>query len=244
MRIHKALADAGLGSRRTIENWIKEGKIQVNGRPAILGQSLNNGDKVLFEGKAVNISSMVPESIRILMYNKPEGEICSRSTADGKPTVFESLPPLEQGRWVMVGRLDLNTSGLLLFTNDGDLAHTLMHPSFNMHRHYAARVLGDVTEGVIKKLKKGVRLPIGMCRVVDILPMHSKGGDNQWYKVILSEGKYREVRQLFASQSCLVSRLIRIKYGPIELPSDLRKGSWQELSPEKVDSLLSMSKVS
>jgi 23S rRNA pseudouridine2605 synthase len=243
MRLHKALANAGLGSRRTIETWIKAGKIKVNGVPAVIGQSLNANDQVVFEGRLINIEEKIPQAPRVLIYNKPQGEICSRSTIDCDYTVFDALPELEQGRWVMIGRLDLNTSGLILFTNDGDLAHALMHPRFNIDRHYAARVLGQVTQRNIDVLKKGVSLPIGFCRFIDVIPMEKVGGDNQWFHVILSEGKYREVRQLFDSQGCTVSRLIRIKYGPIALPKDLKKGAWRELSAERVEALFSLCKL-
>ena len=239
MRIHKVLADIGLGSRRAIEAWIKEGKIQVNGETAKIGQTLESTDRVVFEGKLIPLSDKAPSSPRVLIYNKPEGEICSRTTVDADYTVFDNLPVLEQGRWVMVGRLDVNTSGLLLFTNQGDLAHRLMHPSFNIHRHYAARVLGHVTDEIIDKLKKGVFLSTGLCRFVDILPMNQKEGENQWFEVILSEGKYREVRELFSSEDCIVSRLIRIKYGTVHLPKDLKKGAWRELEGPALSALLS-----
>ena len=243
MRLQKVLANAGLGSRRSIEAWIREGRILVNDVPAVIGQSLANNDIVKFDNEIINFVEQAPTDVRVLIYNKPEGEICSRATIDADYTVFDTLPTLEQGRWVMVGRLDVNTSGLLLFTNNGELAHALMHPRFNIHRHYAARVLGEVTERKIAKLKQGVQLPIGFCKFIDVQSMHETEGDNQWYQVILSEGKFREVRQLFESQDCTVSRLVRIKYGPIDLPRNLKKGAWRELDGSEIAELVSISKI-
>jgi len=240
MRLHKYLANAGIGSRRAIEEMIKLGKIKVNDRIAELGQQVTSKDTIQVENKFVTFSE-VSESIppRVLIYNKPEGEICSQSTKEVKQTVFDHLPKLHQGRWVMVGRLDVNTSGLLIFTNDGELAHRLMHPRFKLDRQYAVRVIGNVTDNIIARLKKGVPLPdTGFCRFKDMVPRASSSGLNQWFTVTLGEGKYREVRQLFASQNCTVSRLIRIKYGNIALPKDLKKGCWRELSPEEVTACL------
>lgn len=243
MRLHKLLANVGIGSRRTIESWIKEGRIQVNGVPAKIGQLVTLHDKVLIEGKAVNFEEITDQVPRILVYNKPEGEICSHSTLEGKKSVFDSLPTLEQGRWVMVGRLDVNTSGLLLFTNHGELAHCLMHPRFKIDRQYAVRVLGTVNEATIARLKKGVELPEGLCRFKEIVPRNTSFGANQWYTVTLGQGKYREVRQLWESQDCTVSRLIRIKYGSIPLPKELKKGKWQELPLGRVQELMSTFKL-
>lgn len=243
MRLHKLLANAGLGSRRTIESWIKAGKIEVNGKCAIIGQQVNLKDKVKVDGKLISFEDTQVEAPRVIMYNKPEGEICSTVTEEGKKTVFDSLPSLEVGRWVMVGRLDVNTSGLLLFTNNGELAHRLMHPSFEVNRQYAVRVIGEVTQDSLFKMRNGVPLSTGMSRFKDITSRPSGDGANQWFNVSLSQGKYREVRELFASQGCTVSRLIRIKYGPVSLPRELKKGRWQELEGTKVQELLRISAI-
>jgi 23S rRNA pseudouridine2605 synthase len=236
-RLHKLLANTGLGSRRTIESWIKEGRIHVNGKPAHVGQQVSSSDKIQVNGKAVQLEDE-PAKTQVLIYNKPEDEICSRSSIDGKKSVFDNLPPLSEGRWVMVGRLDVNTSGLLLFTNAGDLAHRLMHPSFQVNRQYLVRVIGEVTDGMLYNMRKGVELSTGLSRFKDISQRASSDGANQWFTVTLSQGKYREVRELFASQGCTVSRLIRIKYGNISLPRDLKKGKWQHLSDDRVQNLV------
>jgi 23S rRNA pseudouridine2605 synthase len=239
--LHKLLANAGLGSRRTIESWIKAGKVQVNGKLAQIGQQVSFQDKVQVDGKVIHFEDTTQDAPRVLMYNKPEGEICSSFSEDGKPSVFDNLPPLEGARWVMVGRLDVNTSGLLLFTNQGELAHCLMHPRFEVVRQYAVRVLGKVTDEMLHTLRKGVELETGLSRFKEILPRTSSDSANQWFTVTLAQGKYREVRELFASQGCTVSRLIRIKYGHINLPRDLRKGKWQELPQGKVQELIAAS---
>jgi len=239
MRLHKVLAHEGLGSRRTIENWIREGRILVNGQNAHIGQSINDDDKIIVNGQFVKLEKAKTGIPRVLIYHKPEGEICSRVSEENKKTVFDNLPCLEIGRWVMVGRLDVNTSGLLLFTDQGELAHQLMHPRFNIKRQYAVRVIGNVTENILAKLKKGVRLPQGLCQFKEVVAKNSSSSAsaNQWYTVTLTEGKYREVRELWASQGCMVSRLIRIKYGNVSLPRDLRQGHYRELSQEEVLSL-------
>ncbi len=237
MRIQKFLANYGLGSRRQVEEWVSLGQISVNEKKAILGQKVSVEDKIRFNGKMLRFD-VVPESTtRVLLYHKPEGQICSRVSVEGKESVFTHLPPLKNSRWVMVGRLDVNTSGLLLFTNSGELAHRLMHPSFGLERQYLARVVGRVNEKTLAQLTKGVKLEQGFCRFHSVTPAPSKSGINQWYNCSLKEGKYREVRQLWASQDCQVSRLIRIQYGPIALPRNLYKGRWQELSPSEVGSL-------
>lgn len=238
IRLHKLLANTGLGSRRSIEGWIKEGKVHVNGKLAHIGQQVSISDKIQVNGKVVHIEEPTSEKPKVIIYHKPEGEICSRSTIDGKKSVFDNLPPLTVGRWVMVGRLDVNTSGLLLFTNDGELAHRLMHPSFEVNRQYLVRVLGEVTDEMLHNMRRGVELPTGLSRFKDIQRRNSSMGANQWFTVSLTQGKYREVRELFASQNCTVSRLMRIKYGNISLPRDLKKGKCQELPEDKVQSLL------
>lgn len=236
-RLQKYLAHAGLASRRTIEKWIVEGKITVNGTVATLGQRVTPRSKIHILGKAVALQEKLPSEVRVILYHKPEGEICSTVSMEGKKTVFSQLPPLKQGKWTMVGRLDVNTSGLLLFTNDGNLAHQLMHPRFDVEREYAVRVIGRVTETMLTRLKEGVKLEEGMANFQSIIPYDKKEGSNQWYNVILSEGRYREVRRLWESQGCLVSRLIRIRYGNIHLPRHLKKGAYEELSVDAVQKL-------
>lgn len=243
-RLHKLLANAGVGSRRAIEAWIKEGKIQVNGVPALVGQSITLKDRVLVNGKSINLNDYDQEATRVLIYHKAEGEICSNQSLEGKKSVFASLPRLNKGKWVMVGRLDVNTSGLLLFTNQGELAHRLMHPSYQIERQYAVRVLGKVTEEMIARLKEGVDIDNEIFRFKEINLGQSGGGANQWYTVVLEEGKYREIRRLWASQDCIVSRLIRVKYGNVALPRDLRRGQARELTPGRVQELLSTVRLS
>lgn len=229
-RIHKLLANAGFGSRRTIEEWIKQQRIQVNGVPATIGQIVSLTDQIEIDSRRIDLLQYTREATRVLLYNKPEGEICSHRSVDGKKTVYDNLPKLKQGKWISVGRLDVNTSGLLLFTNDGDLAHRLMHPSFGLERHYLVRVLGKVTPDTIRTLKEGVKLEAGFCQFKEIYQKENESTSaNQWFIVTLMEGKYREVRKLWESQGCTVSRLVRIRYGEVELPRRLRKGDWQEL---------------
>lgn len=239
MRLHKLLASKGLGSRRAIEEWIKLGRVQVNNKVAVIGQQVTLKDKIKIDGKAIDTAPLAKAHPRVLLYHKPEGEICSRSSEEGKKTVFDNLPKLEQERWVMVGRLDVNTSGLLLFTNEGELAHQLMHPRFDVIREYAVRVLGTVTQESLNNMRKGVELESGLSRFKQIIPHATKDGANQWFTVSLTQGKYREVRELFASQGYTVSRLIRTKYGSISLPRHLRKGHYSELPTDNVQSLLS-----
>jgi len=233
-RLHKLLANEGLGSRRAIEAKIKAGHITVNGAPALIGQKVSLGDRVYVQSKRIYFTRKA-QPVQVLLYHKPEGEICDRVS---EKSVFAKLPPLKSGRWVMVGRLDVNTSGLLLFTNYGQLAHCLMHPRFQVPRRYAVRVLGNVTQEMISRLLKGISLPEGFCRFHQIVPSSQQTGANQWFTCTLKEGKYREVRQLWASQGCTVSRLIRIQYGDIGLPSSLKKRQYQMLSPNRVKTLL------
>lgn len=237
-RLQKRLANAGLASRRTIEKWIEEGKIKVDGKIATLGQLVSSDSKIHIDGRRVLLEEKAPDDVRMIMYHKPEGEICSTYCSEGKPTVFANLPPLRNGKWVMVGRLDVNTSGLLLFTNDGSLAHRLMHPRFEVEREYAVRVLGKVSETILTKLKRGVVLEEGLAKFKSISPHVKTEGSNQWYNVTLSEGRYREVRRLWETQGCIVSRLIRVRYGSIQLPRYLKKGCWEELPLDRVQSIM------
>lgn len=236
-RLQKKLSQAGLGSRREMEDWIERGWVHVNGATATLGMSVSSEDKISVKGKPLESSHMGTSRIRILLYHKPVGEISSRRDPKHPDTVFDRLPKLKQGRWVQVGRLDLNTSGLLLFTNNGDLANRLMHPRYELEREYAVRVFGQVSPQVIKTLLNGVELEDGVAKFKRI---EARGGDgsNTWYHAVLSEGRNREVRRLWQSQGVTVSRLIRIRYGEFVMPRFLSRGDHQELSRQEVDAFM------
>lgn len=238
VRIQKFLANLGVGSRRQIEEWVTLGQISVNEKKAVLGQRVSLQDKIRFKGKLLHLDKIEEKTTRILLYHKPEGQICSRVSEEGKESVFMHLPALKGERWVMVGRLDVNTSGLLLFTNAGELAHRLMHPRFGLERQYLARVMGKVTDKTLEALKKGIKLEQGFCRFHEVTKTASKNGLNQWYQCSLKEGRYREVRQLWEHFDCKVSRLIRIQYGPFTLPRNLYKGSFQELPQSDIKKIL------
>ncbi|ATR78358.1 23S rRNA pseudouridine(2605) synthase RluB [Moraxella osloensis] len=235
-KLQKALARLGLGSRRQMEDVIREGRVSVNGTVATIGDRVGQGDEIRVDGRLLRYTAENEKRRRILMYYKPEGEICSAHDPEGRPTVFERLPPLNHDRWVMVGRLDINSTGLLLFTNDGELAHRLMHPSNEIEREYAVRVMGEVTPEIMLNLKRGVMLEDGMAQFDDIV---EKGGEgiNKWYQVKLKEGRNREVRRLFESQGLKVSRLLRIRYGSVSLPRELRTGRYLELDRREIDTL-------
>lgn len=231
-RLHKVLAEAGIGSRREMEDWIVAGRISVNGQPAHLGQLVQPGDRVKVNGKLINLR-FSNRAARLLMYHKPEGEIVSRDDPDGRPSVFDALPRMRNGRWIAVGRLDFNTSGLLLFTTSGDLANKLMHPRARLVREYAVRVLGDLSDEAQQNLLDGVLLEDGPAYFTSI---EDRGGEgaNHWYHVTLFEGRNREVRRMFESVGCTVSRLIRVRYGPFNLPPSLKRGMSRELDDEQV----------
>lgn len=237
-RLQKVLAQAGVGSRREMEEWIAAGKVTVNGVVAQIGQSVVPTDKVKIGGRLINIrftgSTRPP---RVLMYHKPEGEIVSRDDPDGRPSVFAALPRMRGGRWVNVGRLDFNTSGLMLFTTSGELANRLMHPSSQLIREYAVRVLGELTLEAQQQLLSGVELDDGPAKFAG---MSDGGGEgaNHWYRVTLYEGRYREVRRMFEAVGCTVSRLIRVRYGPFNLPPQLKRGKCRELDEAEVKALL------
>lgn len=235
-RLHKRLAQAGCGSRRAIEEWIRAGRITVNGQPAQVGASVVPGDVVCLDGKTVNWEQAAPSLPRVLIYNKPSGQMCTRSDPEGRATVFDRLPRVA-GRWVMVGRLDYTTLGLLLFTNDGELAHRLMHPSTGMEREYAVRVLGEVDNDMLRRLREGVLLEDGPAHFDSIMDAGGQGS-NHWYHVIVREGRNREVRRLWESQGVTVSRLIRVRYGPIMLPKGLLPGRHRDLDEAEVNALL------
>jgi len=234
-RVQKALARMGFGSRREIERQIEDGRIRINGQLAKPGDHVRPGDKVNIGNKSTVITGEV-RRIRVLLYNKPEGEICTRQDEQGRPTVFDSIGRIGDGRWIMVGRLDINSSGLLLFTNYGELANHLMHPSSEVEREYAVRVQGKVTPQIIRNLLQGVELEDGVSRFDQVTDAGGQGS-NHWYHVILREGKNREVRRLWQSQDVRVSRLIRVRYANLTLPRDLKAGKKTELSLDEVKQL-------
>lgn len=227
-RIQKLLAHAGYGSRRQIERWIEAGDIKVNGQVATLGQQISEHDKVILQGKPLHLASRLKATAKVILYHKKAGEMCTRNDPEGRPTVFDNLPRLNQGRWVMIGRLDINTDGLLMFTTDGELANRMMHPSSEIEREYAVRVLGEVKPEVLKRLQEGVQLEDGMAKFERIKEAGGEGA-NHWYHVVITEGRNREVRRLWDSQGIKVSRLIRTRYGNTTLPRYLRKGHNEEL---------------
>ena len=226
-RLQKALAQSGIGSRREMEELIAAGRVNVNGETAQIGQSVVPGDRVKVNGKLVPLR-FTQRSPRVLSYHKPEGEIVSRDDPEGRPTVFERLPILRKGRWLAVGRLDFNTSGLLLFTNDGDLANKLMHPRYELEREYAVRILGELTEEQVKSLTEGIQLEDGPAKF-NLLRDEGGEGANHWYRVTISEGRNREVRRMFEAVGLTVSRLMRVRYGSVELPARLKRGMWMEM---------------
>ncbi len=232
-KLQKVLARAGVGSRREMERAISLGKVSVNGRVAKLGDRVSDTDRIELDGKRISDSGRAAQPLRILLYNKPEGQICSRSDNEGRPTVYDSLPSLKSGRWISVGRLDFNTSGLLLFTNNGELANKLMHPSSNIDREYLVRVQGAVDEDMLERLREGVLLDDGVAKFSDVVA-GSNEGSNQWFYCVVMEGKNREVRRLWESQGIRVSRLKRVRYGNIFIPSHVRVGQWVELSYREV----------
>lgn len=235
-RLQKFLARVGMGSRRQIEDWIRQGRIIVNGTPARLGLQVNGAERIEIDGRQIQVRAFGQQR-RVLAYYKPVGEVTSHRDAEGRPTVFERLPILRDGRWIAVGRLDLNTQGLLLLTNDGELANRLMHPSSEIEREYAVRVLGDVTPEMLKRLREGVTLDDGPARFDAIRDVGGEGV-NHWYHVTLREGRNREVRRLWESQGVTVSRLTRVRYGPVTLRRGLHPGHWDELDDEPLQVLL------
>ncbi|KAF0809172.1 S4 domain-containing protein [Alcanivorax sp. S71-1-4] len=237
-KLQKVLARTGLGSRRELETWISAGRVSVNGKVATLGDRVEPEDMIRVDGHIVRTQDADDMVRRVILYHKPPGEVCSRNDPEGRPTVFDNLPRLKGTRWVQVGRLDINTSGLLLFTTDGELAHRLMHPSNGFVREYAVRVHGELSQEKRDAMLAGVMLEDGMSRFQSISDAGgTEEGANRWYKVSLVGGKYREVRRLFASQELEVARLIRIRFGDLTLPPQLRQGRWMDLDPAEVDKL-------
>lgn len=234
-RLQKFLARAGYGSRRQIEEWIRAGRIRVNGLPVELGVSVGAQDRIEIDGKPVAVTvALSRPAPRTILYHKPAGELTTRADPQGRPTVFDRLPSLKTARWIAVGRLDLNTDGLLLFTTDGELANRLMHPSSEIEREYAVRVLGAVAPETLEQLLAGVELDDGRAAFTALRDAGGSGA-NHWYHVTLKEGRNREVRRLWESQGVKVSRLIRVRFGPIGLPRELRPGRQRELTrPELV----------
>ncbi|MFO7581737.1 23S rRNA pseudouridine(2605) synthase RluB [Guyparkeria sp.] len=229
-RLQKVLAAMGLGSRRRIEGWISEGRVRVNGQTASLGDQAGPGDAIEVDGKRVVVPDVRPVR-RVLIYHKPEGQITANHDPEGRPTVAENLPPITEGRWITVGRLDFNTSGLLLVTNDGELANRLMHPSYQIERTYAVRVLGGLDDEQQNRLIEGVQLEDGQASFTRLADAGGQGA-NHWYHVTLHEGRNREVRRMIEAVGGQVSRLIRISYAGVTLPPRLRPGKIQELPPE------------
>lgn len=236
-KLQKVLARFGLGSRRLMEEWIAAGRVVVNGQPAKLGDRVTAQDKIAVDGEALRIPSWVRPRLRVLRYHKPAGELTTRSDPAGRPTVFDRLPRLRGSRWIAVGRLDYNTEGLLLLTNDGDLANALMHPRAGIEREYAVRVLGEVSPEQQVRLLQGVALEDGEAHFVTLQEAGGEGA-NRWYHVTLAEGRNREVRRLFEAVGLTVSRLIRVRYGVVEMPRLLKTGYFDELPDEEREALL------
>ena len=236
-KLQKVLARMGLASRRDIEAWITEGRVKVNGAAATLGQRVDSHDAISVDGRLLKREEEAESVRRVLIYNKPEGEVCTRDDPEGRPTVFDRLPRLRSGRWINVGRLDINTTGLLMFTTDGELANRLMHPSYEMDREYAVRVRGEVDDEMIERLKAGVMLEDGPAKFTDIQKAPGGEGFNHWYHCVVMEGRNREVRRLWESQGVIVSRLKRVRFGPVFLTSELTMGRYREMGQRELDIL-------
>ncbi|WP_163575237.1 23S rRNA pseudouridine(2605) synthase RluB [Halomonas faecis] len=235
-KLQKVLARAGLGSRREMEAAIADGRVKVNGKVATLGDRIAMHDKVALDERPVTLRGAEETPRRVIMYNKPEGELCTRKDPEGRRTVFDRLPRLKGERWIAIGRLDINTSGLLLFTTDGELANRLMHPSTQVEREYAVRVMGEVTKEQVVAMVEGVMLEDGPARFTDVQEFGGEG-INTWFHVVITEGRNREVRRLWESQGLTVSRLKRVRYGNVFLDKRAKAGEWVELSQEEVDDL-------
>ncbi|MFG6159249.1 23S rRNA pseudouridine(2605) synthase RluB [Halomonas sp. 1390] len=235
-KLQKVLARAGLGSRREMETAIADGRVKVNGKVATLGDRIETRDRVALDDRPVTLRAAEEVPRRVIMYNKPEGELCTRKDPEGRRTVFDRLPRLKGERWIAIGRLDINTSGLLLFTTDGELANKLMHPSTQVEREYAVRVMGEVTQANVKAMVEGVMLDDGPANFTDVQEFGGEG-INTWFHVVIMEGRNREVRRLWESQGLTVSRLKRVRYGNIFLDKRTKAGEWVELSQDEIDDL-------
>jgi 23S rRNA pseudouridine2605 synthase len=237
-RLQKVMANAGIASRRACERIIEEKRVRVNGKIAELGCKVDLKDRITVDGKPMTKRKQA-QLPRVIMYNKPEGEISTRDDPQDRKTVFSALPRIKNERWISIGRLDINTSGLLLFTTDGELAHRLMHPRYEIKRKYAVRVLGEVTPEIIRKLKRGIELEDGKGRFLTIEDVGGRGA-NHWYYVTLAEGRNREVRRLWEAVGLTVSRLKRIAFAGIALPSIVRSGRYQELTNAELKTLYTL----
>jgi 23S rRNA pseudouridine2605 synthase len=235
-RIQKLIAGAGLGSRRAVEEWIRAGRLAINGRVAQLGDRATLEDDIRLDGRPLRLGGLAARDAEVLLYHKPVGEVTTRRDPQGRPTVFDALPAPKAGRWIVVGRLDTNTSGLLLFTTDGELAHRLMHPSSEIEREYLVRVRGNPTPEAITRLATGITLDDGPARFDRIVATESSGS-HSWYRVVLREGRNREVRRMWEAVGCEVSRLSRIRFGAVELPRGLRAGRWVRADAGLVEKL-------
>lgn len=238
-KLQKILANAGKGSRRAMEQVIAEGRVTVNGAVATLGDRADAEAKITLDGRPVTRDA--EQQTRVIVYNKPEGEVSTRDDPEGRTTIFDRLPKLNHGRWISIGRLDINTSGLLLFTNDGELANKMMHPSSNIDREYLVRVMGKIDDDIIKNLTKGVMLDDGPAKFTDVRAVKNEREEamNRWFYVALTEGRNREVRRLWESQGLQVNRLKRVRYGAVFIPSHVTSGNWFELDPREIDVLCS-----
>ncbi len=230
-RLHKVLAQSGLGSRRALEERISTGQVRVNGEVATIGSSVKGGDRIELDGRTF-VATPQSEPPRVLVYHKPDGEVTTREDPEGRPTVFDRLPSLKGARWIAVGRLDINTTGLLLLTTDGDLANALMHPSAEVEREYVCRIHGEIDDAAVQRLRRGVELEDGIAKF-DEIERIGASDSHAWFRVVLHEGRNREVRRLWEAVGYQVSRLKRVRYGSIELPRGLRRGHSEELSPEQ-----------
>ena len=239
-KIQKLLAHAGYGSRREIEGWISDGRISVNGKRATLGERATARDRILLDGQLVQLTARSSDTIKALIYHKPEGQICTRKDPKGRPTIFDNLPPISGGRWVSVGRLDINTSGLIIMTNSGDLANKLMHPSTGLDREYLVRIRGRASPETIKKLTgSGVKIDGKSAHFESVVAANlTEQGSNHWYRVVIKEGRYREVRRLWDAVGHEVSRLKRIRYGTVKLTRDLKQGKYTKMAPRQLERLV------
>ena len=240
-KLQKILARAGFGSRRSVETLISEGLVKVNGRTAKLGDRATLEDKIKVRDKPIKESRLQIQPTEVILYNKPEGRVCTRHDEQGRQTIFQQLPRIHHGRWISIGRLDLNTSGLLILTNNGELANRMMHPSYEMEREYTVRIFGELSAEQLRQVETGVELDDGPARFTKVRKMQGHGEEesiNKWYRVTLKEGRYREVRRIWEAVGVQVSRLHRVRYGEFSLPRNLRKGKTLALTWKQINQLL------